>query len=111
MAFKTECPLAYMYYIFNENRLLIGTKNGCRQQPMKVICLDQSISIASLAIQKKTDNFEVCPTQALVGMGGFFIVVEFMALAVAKYYIQTKMLKKELNTLKIKYGLKITDRN
>ena len=102
---QEKCPLAYMHYLFTTNYLLIGYKNNCEPEPMKVICLDQSTATASGISQKKTENFEVSPTQALVGMGGIFIAFGCLAIATLKFYKQSKMLKTELNALNDDFGL------
>ena len=94
---KTTCPLAYIHYLYYTNRLVIGAKNGCRQQPMKVICLDQSTATAQ-PIVKNDDYLKLSQTQTLVAVGGVFFVVGCLVLAVAKLYRQNKVLKKELNT-------------
>ena len=102
---KTKCPLAYMHYIWGDNRLVLGTKNNCGPEPMKILCLDQSTATASAIKHNETENFIVSPVQALIAFGGVFIVVGCLALATLKFYRQSKMLKKELNTLNKDFGL------
>ena len=107
---ETKCPLAYMHYLYYTNRLYIGTKAACKQQKMKFLCLDQSTATAQPIVQND-DYLKLSLNQTLVGVGGFFIVFGCMALAVTKYYIQTKVLKKELNTLSESYGPHTEDSN
>ena len=106
---KEKCPLAYMHYFRSRNFLIIGDKNNCEPEPMKFLCLDQSTATSSPITQKKTDNFEVSPTQAVVGMGGIFIAFGCLAMATLKFYRQSKTLKTELNALNEVYGLKFQE--
>ena len=101
---KTKCPLAYIHFLYTTNRLIIGGKNGCRQQKMKFICLDRSTATAQPIFQND-DYLKLSLTQTLVAVGGIVIVVGCLALAVAKAYKQIRMLKKELNTLSEDSGL------
>ena len=108
---QEKCPLAYMHYFYSMNRLVIGTRRRCEQQPMKVLCLDQSTAASSPITQREDDHYKVSSSEAVIGLVGNLVVVGCLALVALKFYRQSKMLKTELNAVNDGFGLKSQEEN
>ena len=69
-----KCPQAYLDST-DHNPFTIGSKDHCYPQPRRALCLDQSTAAASSITLNEADHYKVSSTQAVVGMGAFFVIV------------------------------------
>ena len=94
-----KCPQSYLASL-SYNPFTIGTKRNCYPQEHRALCLDQSTATASGITQKEANLFKVSTTQALIGIGGGFMVVFGSIIFSVKMYKSKEKLRKENILLK-----------